>query len=132
MSPYPFYSTKRKDANYNVRFSLSLKIGNITVLSSHMLLVLKKLHREKKIAPPSSLVASSSTISTTAQDILQQICPPMLPPKYANKNGAHHEKIEGVGGNLLVVLWPPQGRSDDMHGKILSPMMILSSMLSSK
>ena len=29
-------------------------------------------------------------------------------------------KIEGVGGNLIVVLWPPQGRSDEKHGKSYS------------
>ena len=49
----------------------------------------------------------------------------MLPPKYANQNDAHHGKIEGVGGKLLAVLWPPQGRSDDMHGKNVFPMMPL-------
>ena len=39
----------------------------------------------------------------------------MVPPKYAKPNGVHHEKVEGVSGNLLVVKWPPQGRSDDKH-----------------
>ena len=58
--------------------------------------------------------------------------PPTLPPKYENWNGVHHGKIEGVGGKLLAMLWPPQGRSDYMHGKILILMMVLSSMLSSK
>ena len=42
----------------------------------------------------------------------------MPPPKYANRNGAPYGKIEGVGGNVLAKPWPPQGRSDDMHGKI--------------
>ena len=54
VSPYPFYSTKWKYASYNIPFSLRLKFGNITVLPSHMLLVLKQLHRENKIPPPYS------------------------------------------------------------------------------
>ena len=39
----------------------------------------------------------------------------MVPPKYANPNGSNHEKVEGVSGNLIVVQWPPQGRSDDKN-----------------
>ena len=41
----------------------------------------------------------------------------MVPPKYAKPNGSHHEKVEGVSGNLLAIQWPLQGSSDKKHGE---------------
>jgi len=34
-------------------------------------------------------------------------------------NGSHHERMEGLYGNLLSNQWPPQGRSDDNQGTSL-------------
>ena len=55
----------------------------------------------------------------------------MISPKYAKPNGVHHEKVEGVSGNLIVVTWPPQGRSDEKHTEshpqLESPIPMLSS-----
>ena len=56
----------------------------------------------------------------------------MFPPKYAKPNGSHHEKVEGVSGNLLVVSWHPQGRSDEKHGKSYSQWVTPSPMQSSR
>ena len=113
-------------------FSLRLKLGTLQSSPPTCFLPSSNCIERTKFSPPSYLVASSSTISTAAQDMVQLNYPPMPLPKYANRNGAPPGKMEGVGGNLPVELWLPQGRSDEMHGKNFLPMMILSSMQSSK
>ena len=88
--------------NYNVHFSLRLKIRDITVLPSHMFLSLKQMHEETKYSPPYSLVASSSMVPPLLNYAANESVLQCSLPSMQAVNNAPHGNIEGVVEYFLL------------------------------
>ena len=79
-----------------------LKIGDITVLPSHMFLALRQLHRENKIFSPLFSCGLLINGPTTAQVCCNETILQCSLPSMQAVNNAPHGKIEGVVEYFLL------------------------------